>query len=105
MLEKLVQANPRLPPNQHYIEITLPCGLSYEVLTKDQLPGWAAKEPSVAQDFGAAWVREKRSAILLVPSIVARIEQNVLINPAHAEFSDITPSLAYPVWWDERLFG
>jgi RES domain-containing protein len=105
MLEKLVKANPRLPPNQHYIEITLPRGLSYEIVTQDILPGWAAKDPLVAQDFGATWVLEKRSAILLVPSIVARIEHNILINPAHSEFNDISYGLAYPVWWDERLFG
>ena len=53
----------------------------------------------------AQWVKEARSAILLVPSYVARIERNVIINTAHAEAAGIETSLPEPVWWDERLFG
>ncbi|MBX4893189.1 hypothetical protein HJA79_26840 [Rhizobium bangladeshense] len=49
--------------------------------------------------------QEKRSAILLVPSVVARVDRNVLINPAHPEFASITASLHEPVFWDRRLFG
>jgi RES domain-containing protein len=33
LLEKLVHGSGRLPPNQHYVEITLPVGLSYEVFS------------------------------------------------------------------------
>ena len=33
MLEKLVHWNGALPPNQHFIEITIPKGTSYEVVT------------------------------------------------------------------------
>ena len=47
----------------------------------------------------------ERSAILLVPSYVARVERNVVINSAHADAAGIETSLAEPVWWDERLFG
>ena len=40
MLEKLVHAGGLMPPNQHYVEITLPVRLSYEMVTKDTLRGW-----------------------------------------------------------------
>src|SRR5829696_9682772 len=83
MLEKLAGGNGRLPPNQHYVEIVIPAGVSYEVVTKDHLPGWDTADPSVSREFGAQWVREGRSAILLVPSYVARAERNVVINPGH----------------------
>jgi RES domain-containing protein len=104
MLEKLVNGNGKIPPNQHSITITVPRGTSYEIVTKDLLPGWDTLDPTVSQDFGAAWVREKRSAILLVPSYVARQERNVLINPDHPEARAIEVGLAEPVWWDARLF-
>lgn len=104
MLEKLVHGNGRLPPNQHFITITVPKGTSYEVVTKDHLPGWDTLEPSVSREFGEHWLGQKRSAILLVPSFVARLETNVVINPGHEEADGIEISRAEPVWWDERLF-
>ncbi|MBY0335736.1 MAG: RES family NAD+ phosphorylase [Acetobacteraceae bacterium] len=105
MLEKLVHGAGRLPPNQHYVAITVPRGVSYEVLDTAALPGWDAADESVAQLYGAAWVREARSAVLIVPSVVARLDSNVVINPAHPEFRHITASLHRPVHWDRRLFG
>jgi RES domain-containing protein len=104
MLEILANSNGVLPPNQHYIAITVPRGTSYEIVTKDHLSGWDARLPAVSCAFGAHWVREARSAVLLVPSYVARIERNVVINPAHADAKGIEISLPEPVWWDERLF-
>lgn len=104
MLEKLAQGSERLPPNQHYVAITIPKGTSYEIVTKDHLPGWDAKEPSVSREFGARWVRERRSAVLLVPNYVARIERSVIINPAHEDAAAIEVTLPEPVWWDRRLF-
>lgn len=104
MLEKLAAGNGRLPPNQHTIVITVPRGVSYEVVTKDRLPGWDTSEPTVSREFGARWTRERRSAILLVPSFVARLERNVVINPQHPGATGIESGLAEPVWWDSRLF-
>lgn len=104
MLEKLAHGNGRLPPNQHYVAITIPKGTSYEVVTKDHLPGWDTPEPSVSREFGLMWVKEVRSAILLVPSYVARLERNVVINPAHDDTAAIETALPEPVWWDRRLF-
>jgi RES domain-containing protein len=39
MLEKLIHGSGSLPPNQHFIEITLPNGVSYEFLAPAHLPG------------------------------------------------------------------
>ena len=104
MLEKLAHANGLLPPNQHYIEVTLHRGLSYEVVTKDHLPGWAAADCQDAKKYGVRWADESRSALLMVPSLVARVEHNIIINPAHEEFGQIESSHARPVWWEARLF-
>ena len=104
MLEKLAGGGGEMPGNQHHIEITAPASSSYEVVTKGSLPSWDSADFGPSRAFGVQWVEEKRSLLLFVPSYVARVERNVLINPAHPEFSLIEVSLECPVWWDERLF-
>ena len=105
LLEKLAHWNGILPPNQHYITVTIPTQTTYEVVTKDQIPNWADKEGRAARAFGAAWIEEARSTLLIVPSVVSREETNVLINPHHPDAGGIAPSLERPVTWDARLFA
>jgi RES domain-containing protein len=105
MLEKLVHGSGELPPNQHYIEITIPNGSAYEMLDTAALPDWYTEAGTASKTYGEKWQQQKRSLILIVPSVVARIEKNILINPEHAEFGKIKPSLHHPVWWDKRLFA
>ena len=38
-------------------------------------------------------------------SVVARVDCNILVNPAHPEFATVTTGLHEPVYWDARLFG
>lgn len=104
MLEVLVNGSGVLPPNQHFIQITLERGVAYETFSVDRHPDWAAAT-SVTRSFGQSWVAENRSAILFVPSAVARMERNILINPGHPDFRHIRAGLHQPVWWDQRLFG
>jgi RES domain-containing protein len=105
MLEKLVQTNGVLPPNQHFVEIEIPAGVAYEVVTKDTVENWSSFDGRNARDFGSRWLTETRSALLIVPSCVAREENNVLINPRHPDAQQIRCGLEKPVWWDERLFS
>ncbi len=104
MLEKLVHNSGVVPPNQHVIQITLPRGISFEIVTKDTLPGWASEDAVQSSAFGAAWAQQKRSLVLIVPSVVARMERNIIINPAHSEFRLVEVGLPEPIWWDKRLF-
>lgn len=104
MLERLVHYSGQLPRGQHFIGIEIPAGTTYEIVTRDNVPGWEQREGRAARAFGARWLEEARSAILIVPSVVARMECNVLINPAHADVVGIKPGLETPVTWDERLF-
>jgi len=82
-------------------------GLFQGMFEKNMLtfnPGWDAADCMVAKTYGEAWQRSLRSLLLVVPSIVARIENNILINDRHPEFPRVTHGLHQPVWWDERLF-
>lgn len=105
MLEKLVQWNGVFPDNQHFVKIEIPRGASYEVATPDIVPGWNSRDCVASRRFGNAWFDEQRSAVLFVPSIVARMERNLVINSLHPDFRDIQVSLEEPVWWDRRLFA
>ena len=105
LLEKLVHGSGRLPPNQHFVRITVPPGVSYEMFSEPALPGWDAMPATVSKAFGEKWCFERRSLILMVPSVVARLDTNFIINPAHPDFSKLEPGLHEPVYWDRRLFG
>ena len=68
-------------------------------------PGWDSRNETICKSFGRQWYEEKRSALLIVPSIPARLERNFLVNPTHPDARGITHTLPAPVWWDERLYG
>ncbi len=105
MLGMLVRWNGVPPANQRFIEIVIPVGTSYESADIDAVPGWHLPGSSSARRFGHDWYAACRSAILLVPSVVTRLERNVIINADHPEFPLLQTGPEKPVRWDERLFG
>lgn len=107
MLETLVNWPAGVPSNQHFVEVIIPAGASYEVVTADVLPGWEQPNLAASQPFGRTWYLERRSVLLIVPSVVARIESNVVINTRHPDYEGlpIEVGLETPVWWDQRLFA
>ena len=103
LLEKLVHSNTgKIPSNQQWVEITIPAGTTYETVTTYSLANW--NDSTISKDFGDRWLTEKRSCILFVPSIIAPLDNNILINEFHPQFSSLTISLNQPVIWDRRLF-
>jgi RES domain-containing protein len=76
-----------------------------EVLDEQQLPpDWKAwPSPPSTQRIGAAWLEAKRSAALVVPSVVVPHERNVLLSPAHPRFGDLLIGEPQPFPLDERL--
>lgn len=104
MLETLANGGGLIPPNQHMVEITLPAGVSYEVFQPAAHSGWDDIDSGVARRFGMRWLSEGRSLALFVPSALAPLDFNVLINPVHPEFERVEAGLETPVHWDRRLF-
>ncbi len=104
LLEILVHASGSVPRRHAYIEIGIPAELEIEVLTPEDLPGWDSASFGTAQSFGDRWAEEKRTPVLLVPSVVTRVERNVLINQDHPGFAQIGASAPAPVLWDTRLW-
>jgi RES domain-containing protein len=106
MLEMLAHAGiGRLPMTQHYVVASVPPEVRWERHDETTLPpGWDAEDTSVARAFGDRWLLERRSAILLVPAVVARLEWNALVNPAHPQAARLSLSAPAAVVWDRRLF-
>ena len=105
MLEKLVHGSGVMPPNQHFVAITIPQGVSYEQLNPAHLPDWYLQSCATSRPYGDAWQQSNRSLLLIVPSVVAREDKNFLLNPNHPEFGQVKAELPIPIWWDARLFG
>ncbi len=105
MLERLAQTGiGALPLFTAAIVISIPEAVESEAIEEADVPGWERPDKVAGQAFGDRWLRERRTAVLTVPSVVARLERNVLINPDHADFRGITASEPVPVVWDARLF-
>jgi RES domain-containing protein len=105
MLEALVHANiGRLPKTQSWIEILIPKGIRIEEVHPADIPGWDAPDQRASRRYGDRWYDERRTAVLVVPSIVARPERNIAINQEHPEFKRIRATAPKPVIWDQRLF-
>jgi RES domain-containing protein len=107
MLECLAHAGIGRVPRTHVaIEITIANAVTVERCDESTLPvGWDHADLRVSRAFGDAWIRERRTAVLVVPSVVARKEGNVVINPQHADFHKLIAGKPEPVIWDARLFG
>jgi len=107
MLECLAHAGiGRVPKTHVAIEIAIAATVIVERQDEGGLPaGWDYADLRAARDFGDAWIRERRTAVLVVPSVVARREGNVLLNPQHTDFTKIDSGRPEPVVWDARLFA
>jgi RES domain-containing protein len=91
-VETFVNLEPKLrPADLVSIEGDMPDEIETITLDAAVLPaGWWETRDESLRRFGDEWVREGRSAAaLLVPSAAMRGEWNMLLNPAHAQFSRI----------------
>ncbi len=105
VLEVLVHANlGRMPKTHSWIEILIGKGVEMEAVDPADLPGWDSPDQRVSRRFGDQWYDQGRTAVLLVPSLVARLERNFAINQAHPGFKRIRATAPKPVLWEERLF-
>jgi len=106
LLEILVHSNLSQPPKNHrVVRIFIPNDVLVETVTITDVPGWDAEDMTASRSFGDSWIRENRTAVLKVPSVITQgRENNIVFNPLHPQFASITIQEPEPVLWDERLF-
>lgn len=104
LLESLVHLNPAVMFRYAVIGLEFPDNV-LETLRHHELPeDWTTEPPANGtKRLGDAWVREGRSAVLAVPSVLVSSEINYLINPLHPDFAKIKLTAAVPFIVDPRL--
>jgi len=61
--------------------------------------------PPEAMEIGNCWVREERSAVLALPSVISPADTNFLLNPQHADFKQIRVAPPVDYEFDPRLLN
>jgi RES domain-containing protein len=90
MLELRVHAPHPYPRTRLRFVIEVPDDAVHEVPVTELPKGWNKLPPSPAsRRFGDEWVAAGSSLGLLVPSVIASEERNLLLNPAHARFREV----------------
>ncbi len=105
-VETFVNLEPNLQPGDLVSiagEIPKSCEIGKVELEK--LPAdWDKSRDEALRGIGDEWVRAGATVALLVPSAAIHGESNVLLNPAHAEFSKIRFQPAESFQFDIRMF-
>jgi RES domain-containing protein len=106
VVETFVHFDPAFAPRDLVsMEATIPDAIPLEKVDVAGLPkDWKIVSREDLRQIGAAWISSNRSVALQVPSAAISGEWNVLLNPAHPEFSKITIASPQPFVFDPRMF-
>ncbi len=101
-LESLVHLNPYVS----FKYVAIPIEFDESLVEKfGSLPAdWSGEPPPPStKAIGDEWVKESRSAVFELPSVIISGEANYLLNPAHPHFKKIVIGKAEPFSFDSRL--
>jgi RES domain-containing protein len=103
-LETLVHLNPPVPFTYVAFRLQFDAAL-VENIPLNRLPAdWRVEPPPPSTNaIGDAWLREVRSAVLALPSVIVPGELNYLLNPAHPAFKGISIGKPERFAFDPRL--
>ncbi len=108
-LETLVHLNAGgLPLNRYLVQIHVPRGTwtKRTLFNKSAHVGWdAIPAGKVSITWGTAWAKSQASLCAVVPSVIVPDEDNVLINPRHADATGLTIVKVGKWTYDTRLGG
>ena len=101
-LESLVHLNP--PVIFKYLAIPLEFDDALVEKVAALPADWTEEPPPPAtKAIGDLWVKEARSAVLELPSVIILGEPHYLLNPAHPDFQKIIIGKPQPFSFDPRL--
>lgn len=87
-----------------YFSLNIPDRYILSVDLKDLPSDWHQASFSTSTQFiGDVWLKDKTSLALMVPSRIIPIENNLLLNPKHPDYSNIKITGPYSFQFDERL--
>lgn len=106
MIEYLAHLDPDRPPTDLVLaQAEIPDDVSRIRYKVGDLPSdWRNyPPPETLASLGSDFVREGQAAIMIVPSALATVENNWLLNPAHPDFRRIKVLGTQPFQYDLRL--
>jgi RES domain-containing protein len=105
LLENMVHFNlAEMPPHLSAVPLRIPADVPREVLGAHDLAGWDAPAPySASRQHGDRWYDERRTAVLVVPSVLSPFECNVLIHQEHPDARSTEVGDSVPTTLDQRL--
>jgi RES domain-containing protein len=106
-VETFVNLEPNLrPADLVSIEGEIPEALEHARLDAKDLPvKWYASRDESLRQFGDTWIKAGETVALFVPSAAIRGEWNILLNPAHPDFSRIAFQKPQEFEFDKRMFS
>lgn len=100
-LEYLVHVDQDLLPDDLVsMRIELP-DADYPSIQADELE--PPDESEWYLEKGDSWIRSNQSLALIVPSVIIRVENNLLINPRHPDMAQVQVLEVKPFSFDPRL--
>ena len=96
----------KLPFNRFLIRIDVPEDIwAARIGVATPLPvGWnAIPEGMVSRSLGSAWLAASGSALFAVPSVIIEEEDNIIINPAHADAKRLKATKVRRFLYDHRV--
>ena len=91
------------PARYRLLKLEAPDDTKVEQVSRDQLPTDWVDNTDVTRATGDAWLANKRSLLLLVPSAVVPETYNALLNPAHPDGNRMAISRVSDHALDPRL--
>jgi RES domain-containing protein len=105
MLELRVHSPHPYPRTRLKIIIEVPGDVIAEASFNELPRGWNKLPPGPSSKrFGDAWVAAASNLGLLVPSVIASDEKNLMLNPAHKRFKEVQIVSSERVKLDLRLY-
>ena len=106
LLELIVHLPPMLVPELKIVSMEVPDSLIMRIKAGDLPDNWHDyPAPAILADIGDRWVKEGKTAGLMVPGSVIHSANNVILNCRHPEFEKVKVIDSGKFHFDTRLKG
>lgn len=94
----------RRPLDYHLLTMSIPDSVKAVTISADKLKKNWKDDVSYSQFMGSEFLKEQPSLILKVPSAIVEQENNIILNPKHADASKIKIISTRTFEFDKRLY-
>lgn len=105
-LEKFVHVGQAALPPLVLVSVDLPADCDiFTPKASDLPPGWDELPTSASsQALGRTWLERGEALAMRVPSVILPEENNMIINPLHPDYAQVTLTVVRPFVFDQRMY-